>query len=280
MTDERTPDSNGGSAAADPHDAMADGAAGTAPGAVPGPAHESRLLGSWHANAGAWTRVVRAGTIASRRLATDAAVLRALERTGAARALDLGCGEGWLSHALELVGVRAVGVDVSEGLIAAARSGPGTFAVATYDDLRADPRRVAGPFDAVVANFSLLGEDLATPLAVARERLSARGALVIQTLHPLTLAADARGYADGWREETFEGFGAGAAFASSMPWFGRTLESWMAHLADAGFAVVRLEEPRVPSALREPGAAPDDERPEAEAREAPPASLLLTCHPL
>jgi hypothetical protein len=43
-------------------------------------------------------------------------------------------------------------------------------------------------------------------LAAARARLARGGALVIQTVHPWTARGDAP-YADGWRTETFAGFG-------------------------------------------------------------------------
>ncbi|HSK40392.1 MAG TPA: hypothetical protein VK943_11555, partial [Arenibaculum sp.] len=58
------------------------------------------LADSWTANAGLWTQAVRSGAIASRRLATDDAVVRAVAARRPRRVLDLGCGEGWLARAL------------------------------------------------------------------------------------------------------------------------------------------------------------------------------------
>jgi len=55
---------------------------------------EAELGRSWLLNASSWSTVVRAQAIASRRLATDAAIEAAIRRHAPARVLDLGCGEG------------------------------------------------------------------------------------------------------------------------------------------------------------------------------------------
>ncbi|MNP60419.1 hypothetical protein D3C76_1555030 [compost metagenome] len=64
---------------------------------------------------------------------------------------------------------------------------------------------------------------------------------MIQTLHPWTAAAG--DYQDGWREETF------AAFEGQwqpMPWYFRTLSSWLNALDMAGFVLAGLQEPQHP----------------------------------
>ena len=105
----------------------------------------AEVVRSWLANAEAWTAAVRSGGIASRRLATDEAVLGAVLERAPARVLDLGCGEGWLARALSARGVAVVGADASAPLIAAAQAaGGGTFLVRTYDELAADPA-ASGP---------------------------------------------------------------------------------------------------------------------------------------
>ena len=158
--------------------------------------------------------------------------------------LDVGCGEGWLAHALEQRGVRVTGVDASEALVRAASSGPGRFLCLDYATLAADSRAVPGPFDAAVCNFALLDEDVTGVLRALRARLRPGGRLVVQTLHPLALGPER--YADAWHEETFDGFG--GAFPAAMPWFARTLASWMDALTAAGFVLVGLREPRIKGA--------------------------------
>jgi 2-polyprenyl-3-methyl-5-hydroxy-6-metoxy-1,4-benzoquinol methylase len=204
----------------------------------------TRLTESWTTNAAAWTRAVREGQIASRRLATDAAVVEAVVARAPRRVLDVGCGEGWLARALAARGIEVAGIDVSPPLVESARAlGGGTFAVVDYDAAARDPALLGGPHDLAVCNFALLAEEVVPLLVALRARLAPGGALVIQTVHPWTARGDAP-YADGWRTETFAGFGDG--FGAPMPWFYRTLASWVRSLADAGYRVSEVREPLHP----------------------------------
>jgi 2-polyprenyl-3-methyl-5-hydroxy-6-metoxy-1,4-benzoquinol methylase len=202
---------------------------------------EAALIWSWMANAGAWTRAVREGRIESRRLATDAAIVQAVEERAPARVLDLGCGEGWLMRELAERGIDTIGLDVSmELVVAAEETGGGRYRCCSYDEVIDDPTRAGGPYDVIACNFSLLGAELQPLLAALRENLFVDGALVIQTVHPWT-ASEGQPYADGWRTETFDAFG--GDFAEPMPWYFRTLESWTDALRGAGFRVAALREP-------------------------------------
>jgi 2-polyprenyl-3-methyl-5-hydroxy-6-metoxy-1,4-benzoquinol methylase len=208
---------------------------------------ETRLQRSWRANAEGWTRAVREQRIASRRAGTDAAIVDAVVRAQARRILDLGCGEGWLARALGAHGCEIVGIDASPELVAAARElGGARFEAIGYDDLAAQAQSL-GAFDAAVFNFALLGADLRTPLAAARTLLREGGRLFVQTVHPWTACGETS-YADGWRLETFEAFGAG--FREPMPWYFRTLSSWLDGICRAGFIVDRIIEPLDPASGR------------------------------
>ncbi|MCP8464465.1 class I SAM-dependent methyltransferase [Pseudomonas sp. ZM23] len=203
----------------------------------------SLIRQSWQANAGAWTAAVREQRIESRRLVTDAAILAAIAGGLAARVLDLGCGEGWLCRALAERGSLCVGVDASEPLVEAARQlGGGRFEVMDYDDLVNDGHAL-GRFDVLVCNFALLDEHVEPLLGALRERLAPAGRLLIQTVHPW-VACGGQPYLDGWRLETFAAFG--DSFSTPMPWFFRTLESWLALLGASGWRLCRLREPRHP----------------------------------
>jgi 2-polyprenyl-3-methyl-5-hydroxy-6-metoxy-1,4-benzoquinol methylase len=203
-----------------------------------------RLRESWTANADAWTDVVREGRIESRRAGTDAAVLDAVLALRPDRVLDVGCGEGWLCRALADRGVRAVGLDGSAELVGRAReAGREEYHHLPYERIEEAPERVGGGFDAMVCNFSLLDEALVPLLSALRALAAVDGTLVIQTAHPWTARGDAP-YEDGWRTETFESFG--NAFARPMPWYYRTLESWVAAVAAAGWSVDAIREPRHP----------------------------------
>jgi hypothetical protein len=135
-----------------------------------------------------------------------------------------------------------VGVDASAPLVEAARTaGGGTFMVRGYAQLTTDPGVLGGPFDVVACNFALLEEEIAPLLRALRTVLGPAGALVIQTVHPWLAGPP---YIDGWRTERFAGFGGGEW--SSMPWYFRTLASWVALLRQSGYALHQLREPAHP----------------------------------
>jgi 2-polyprenyl-3-methyl-5-hydroxy-6-metoxy-1,4-benzoquinol methylase len=200
-----------------------------------------RMLRSWEKNAGAWTEAVRERRIASRRAGTDDAIIAAVLAIGPGSVLDMGCGEGWLARALSMQGCRVVGIDASDALIASARNlGGARFETMTYNELDARAAELGAPFDAVVCNFSLLDADLSPALELSRNILNPLGRLLIQTVHPW-VAGGGEPYVDGWRVEEFAGFGTG--FVEPMPWYFRTLGSWMHALGAAGFRIARVAEP-------------------------------------
>lgn len=201
----------------------------------------ARMRQSWQRNAKAWTDAVRGQRIASRRAGTDAAIVDAVLRAKARRVIDIGCGEGWLARALAARGCEVVGIDASAALIDAARAvGGARFEAIEYDGLAASGAALGAPFDAAVCNFSLLDDDVTHTLGAVRALLGARGRLIVQTVHPWTACAD-QPYVDGWRTETFADFG--ADFVEPMPWFFRTLGSWLDAIRAAGFAIERCDEP-------------------------------------
>jgi len=218
---------------------------------IPSQDFDRRLLASWEANADAWTAAVREQKIASRRAGTDAAIVGACLALGASHVLDVGCGEGWLSRALAAEGRHVLGIDASAGLIeraTAIRDAAGTaptdvYEVIAYESLIADDQAARGPWPLIVCNFALLGDPLAPQLRALRQRLTADGSLLIQTVHPW-MAVGNGAYTDGWREESFQGFG--VAFPSTMPWYFRTVESWHRELTTAGLRIAEFYEPRNP----------------------------------
>jgi 2-polyprenyl-3-methyl-5-hydroxy-6-metoxy-1,4-benzoquinol methylase len=205
--------------------------------------HE-RIAESWTDNAAAWTQVVRDGLIPSRTAGTNAAVVQACLSLAQGPVLDVGCGEGWLVRELAVRGIAATGVDVSAPLIAeAAQRGGGTFAVATYDQLERDATLAAGPWAGIVCNFALLADPLHPLLGALKNRLQPNGRLIVQTVHSWSARGDAP-YRSGWRTEAFDAFA--VAFPTPMPWYYRTLSSWLEEFARAGLSVTQLDEPLHP----------------------------------
>jgi len=205
-------------------------------------APELTLMQSWHHNAQSWIEAIRTGAIESRLRVTNQAILLAVMGRQPEHVLDLGCGEGWLLRALAERGIKAVGVDGDATLVEAARAaGASPVHLASYEALVEAKVNVGHDYDLICANFALLHQDIIPLLAAMNALLAPGGSLVIQTLHPWTAAAD--DYQDGWREETFAGF---EGQWRPMPWYFRTLSSWLNALDMAGFRLVGLQEPQHP----------------------------------
>ena len=205
-------------------------------------ASESTLLQSWHHNAQSWIETIRTGALESRLKVTDQAILLAVQGRQPEHVLDLGCGEGWLLRALAERAIRAVGVDGDATLVEAAQAaGSSPVHVASYEELVEAEVDIGSDYDLICANFSLLHQDIIPLFAAMNALLVPRGTLVIQTLHPWSAAMG--DYQDGWREETFAGF---KGQWQPMPWYFRTLSSWLNALDMSGFRLVSLQEPQHP----------------------------------
>lgn len=209
---------------------------------MPSPDPATRLQQSWHDNAHAWIEAVRSGSIESRRQVTDQAILLAILSRQPQRVLDLGCGEGWLLRALTARGIEAVGVDGDSTLVEAARAaGSSPVHHCSYEQLASGDVGLGKCYDAICANFALLHQDIIPLLSAMTTLLAPGGVLVIQSLHPWSAANG--DYQDGWREESFAGF---EGDWKPMPWYMRTLTSWLAALDMAGLTLLQLQEPQHP----------------------------------
>ena len=210
--------------------------------------HDREIEASWRVNAQAWAKLVKSDAIESRKLATNAAIVRAVLEQGPERVLDVGCGEGWLARTLSSTGIEVVGFDSSPDLIESARHAGGAhFLELGYQQFIDAPDQVGSDFDVVVCNFSILSDNLTELARACAHVLSARGRLIVQTVHPFAdSAADA--YEDGWRTEHFAGFG--DAFSAPMPWYFRTVGSWINGISAAGLRIAALQEPLHPQTAR------------------------------
>jgi 2-polyprenyl-3-methyl-5-hydroxy-6-metoxy-1,4-benzoquinol methylase len=184
---------------------------------------------------------VREGRIPSRRAGTDDAILSAVMEHSPKRVLDAGCGEGWLARQMAESGIDVVAFDGSAPLIEKAQpAGGAQFKHLSYDEFVSDAARAGRDFDVAVFNFSLFTADIVPTLRAARDTLQPDGALIIQTVHPFN-DAEGHPYQDGWREEDFATMD--GAFRTVMPWFFRTMSSWVNAVISAGYQLRELREP-------------------------------------
>lgn len=203
-----------------------------------------QITHSWEVNAPAWTEAVRQGKIPSRQQTTNAAIVDAILEYRPRRVLDLGCGEGWLARALARHGIDVVGIDACSSLIQQARaSGGGSFYIYSYSEFADVPDRVGTGYDGVVCNFALFEEDISPMLHALHTCLAPLGTLFIQTVHPWTARGE-KLYRDEWRTETFADLGDG--FIEPMPWYFRTLTSWIQVLQVNNYKIEALQEPLHP----------------------------------
>jgi 2-polyprenyl-3-methyl-5-hydroxy-6-metoxy-1,4-benzoquinol methylase len=203
-----------------------------------------KIKQTWNENAASWVNAVRSDALESRRLVTNEAIVNAVLRLSAQRILDVGCGEGWLSHKLMEAGREVTGFDSSSELIEQARRGTDArFFVLSYEDFARSPHLVGEDFDIAVCNFSLLGETIAPLLQSLHQVMKPAGHLMIQTVHPFT-ASENFPYQDGWQEETFQAL---PGQWSAMPWYFRTMSSWMREVTSAGWHIVESQEPLHPA---------------------------------
>lgn len=208
------------------------------------PFSEQQIIESWKNNVTPWVKAIRAGEIASREQVTNQAIIDSVLKFNPVSVLDVGCGEGWLVRALEQQGISSCGIDaIPEFITAAQQQNVGQFQLLGYEDI--SEQSFADRFDALVCNFSLLGDTSVQHLfRMASTLLNASGIMIVQTLHPL-VACEGADYHDGWRPGSWQGFS--ADFCDPAPWYFRTVESWQALFIEYGFQSVHIEEPINPN---------------------------------
>ncbi|HEY0677167.1 MAG TPA: class I SAM-dependent methyltransferase [Chitinophagaceae bacterium] len=221
---------------------------------------EEHILQSWRTNAAPWAKAIRTQSIESRKLVTNKAIVDVILELRPQTMLDVGCGEGWLCRTMAAHKISAWGIDAIPELINSANEqGHANFSVCSYQEIVQGKFKSTQLFDVIVFNFSLFGNELVESMLLQlRTNFSAKGKLIIQTLHPHSASAD-QPYADGWRTGSWNGFS--EEFTDPAPWYFRTLESWVELLSRTNYKLHQLREPVHPHTQR-------------------PASLILVGDPI
>ena len=202
----------------------------------------------WNESAAAW--IAEQGDLGDfgRRFVLDQPMLERVRLRPCASALDVGCGEGRFCRMLQALGIRTVGVDPTEALLARAialdRSGDYRLGVAEQLDFE------DRSFDLVVSYLSLIDiPQLAPALREMARVLRPGGSLLIANLTGFTTA----GMVFGGRRPRGADRRAGYLdeHASQVSWRGvsvrnwhRPLETYLQGLLEAGLQLRHFSEPR------------------------------------
>ena len=201
---------------------------------------DKKILDSWKKNASSWIKAIQDNEIESRRLVTDQAIIETISSLPVKKALDIGCGEGWLVRRLSTLGISATGIDAIETLVSKAKDlGGGSFKTLEYTDISVST--INETYDIAICNFSLLGEESVDHIFKSiLSLINVGGHFVIQTPHPITSCGD-QPYVDGWREGSWIGFS--DDFSDPAPWYFRTKESWIELFNTHGLIINEVKEP-------------------------------------
>lgn len=149
-----------------------------------------------------------------------------------------------MAYRLADEGRTVVGFDGCHELISHAQPGENPkFLVMSYEEFAAAPQKVGSNFDVAVCNFSLLDEKIEPLLNAIHRAVKPQGNLLIQTVHPVPVSAGLA-YQNGWCEETFESL---PGEWSPMPWYFRTIGSWIDVLRGCGWQIDECQEPLHPN---------------------------------
>jgi 2-polyprenyl-3-methyl-5-hydroxy-6-metoxy-1,4-benzoquinol methylase len=218
---------------------------------------------AWSGAADAWDHFVESGADYYRHEVHGSALLLACGRVAGLAALDLGCGQGYFARLLAREGACVVGADLSGELVRLAREheerAPLGIAYRVVSASEAAERWSPGSFDLVAACMAVQDmADVPGALRAAFSLLADGGRLVFSVPHPATETSvrewerDALGRKLALKVDRY--FDSGPALTRwnmarlrhhwTMPYHRFTLEEWSRMIADAGFLVRRLMEPR------------------------------------
>jgi SAM-dependent methyltransferase len=146
----------------------------------------------WNDSAASWIASMGEGGDFSRKFVLDAPMLARIKGRGFKTALDVGCGEGRFCRMLRDEGIKPVGIDPTQALIAKARERDpgGDYRLGGAEDLDV----TTGSFDLVVSYLTLIDiADISRAAARFIDALRPGGTLLIANLTSFATAN-----VDGW----------------------------------------------------------------------------------
>jgi 2-polyprenyl-3-methyl-5-hydroxy-6-metoxy-1,4-benzoquinol methylase len=227
------------------------------------PFSEDESREGWNAGAAGYDRFIESGADYYRLEVHGPALLRACGDVAGLRVLDLGCGQGYFTRALAAAGADALGVDLSDELVALAvqheRETPLGAAYRAVSAAAVAEHWPAASFDRVTACMSV--QDMADVGAVFRAAhtvLRPGGRMVFSVPHPLTDTPyrewdrDLLGRKRALKIAGYFERGAATcdwnmprlAYRWTTPFWRYTLGEWCRLVTDAGFLIRAMDEPR------------------------------------
>lgn len=231
---------------------------------------EAEVANHWDKNADLWADHVARGWDLYHEYLNNPSFLKLVGDLKGKKVLDAGCGEGYNTRILARQGAHVTGIDISRKMLAHARAaekkGPLgiTYEAASFTDLSMFPQAT---FDAAVSFMAMMDSpDYAKGVREIHRVLKPGGDFFFNISHPcfMTLGFEwirnRRGnpvkvvqshyfskehYVERWKFSGVENKDTVPPFA--IPYFGRTLSDYVNPLADAGFILKKIQEPR-PSA--------------------------------
>lgn len=230
---------------------------------------ERRVAKAWDGNAQAWAEDVRAGHDKYREIYTWPAFRAFLPEIASLEILDLGCGEGENTRRLARDGAQMTGIDLSAKMISHGRAAEASdplgiaYDIGSFSDLAP---YTDGLFDGCISTMALMdGPNLSGTMQAAHRVLRPGGWLAFSVLHPCFMMTLIRWSSNEYGQETHleigdyfadtksderwrfskaqrDGTGVGPLF--HVPRFAHRLEDYLNALAEAGFRIERVSEPR------------------------------------
>lgn len=206
--------------------------------------------GGWDASSEAWIKEQGEEGDFGRRYVLDGPMTARIRHRAYATALDVGCGEGRFCRVMQQHGIRTVGIDPTQSLIARARQRDpdGDYRVASAETLDVP----AGSFDLVLSYLTLIDiPDLTAAIPRMASALRPGGTLLIANLNSFNTAGTPNGWtpdADGQQRFCIDHY-----LEERAVWFSwrgiriqnwhRPLSTYMALLLAQGLELRHFDEP-------------------------------------